>query len=127
MNLKEYTGYKKTVTVNDQIEMYKIIVRINSFIHGIPTSITQEAILAYCCAFGCSETSYKHILDLKIITNRQILYNNISQLVNWGLIIKTKRFREVCNNLKVETQTGISPYIIIKLNCKNIITLEQEI
>ena len=126
MNLKEYKGYKKAVIVSDQVEMYKVVVRINSFIHNIKTSITQETILAYCCAFGCNEKSYKAILSANVISNRQILYNNISDLVKMGLIIKGKRDRKICDNLQIEHNPDISPYIIIKLNCRNIIKLQDD-
>jgi len=124
MNLDKNNNYRKIVTVNNQIEMYRVVIRIHSFISQIVLSITQETILCYLCVYGITEDCYRVILEDKIVSKRGILYNNISTLINKKLIEKKGSFKKVIDDLKVKSITENSAYITLKLNIKDKVELK---
>jgi hypothetical protein len=125
MNLERSNSYKKIVTVSNQIEMYRIIIRMHSFLFNIYLSITQETILCYLCVHGISENTYKIILDEGIVSVDQILYNHISKLIKKGFVIKKGRNKYVLEDLKIKSITENSAYIIIKLNSKEKLEIKK--
>jgi len=114
--------YKKEVSVSNQIELYKVIIRFNSYLHSIKISISHETILAYFCAFGINRTTYNYILQDRVVSSYQVLMNDITDLSNLGLIVKQGKGKVVHKDLRIDIVDN-KALVVIKLNCKENITM----
>lgn len=130
MDATKITGYKTEVEVNNQIEVYRMIIKLHSVLIGhnnkkIP-SITQEKILAYYCAFGINKQTEEYLIQNKIVSNMQILRNAKSQLHKKGLIRKVKRQMRVVDVLDFSLNKNTS-FVIAKVVAKENINLESDV
>lgn len=126
MELEQINKYAKLVEVKNQIQMYRVIIRFHAFLFNINLSITQETILCYLHCYGINEDCYRFILENKVVSNPQMLYNAITKLTKLKLVEKKgKKKKVVVDILKNKSLTEYSAFISIKLKYENQIELKQ--
>lgn len=114
-------GYQNSLEVLNQIEVYRHIICIHLITNNIKASISEETVLAYYCAFGCSPKTDAFILANKVISSKSILNNIKSKLKSDELLYKDKKSLKVCNSLDFDIVNNTS-FVILKL--KGLTTVE---